>query len=172
MRTLLAIFLTVAAAPVCAQVADPADVGDSGDTVAPKTSYPVGNAELVARNMLVAMRLEQKQQDLCWQMGCLVIVNESQTYQVTDFRLREKRRDGSLVWGSNQFGQPLQPRRATFRFKSGGADTCAMPVKFVMRKPKTHDKFEFETTISLCSSPHRDSLVRIRAVTPEVRVGS
>jgi len=168
-KELFALLMLASAAG--AQVTDPAVVIDQGDTAAPSTSYPIGNAEMVARSMLLQMKIEQKQRDLCWDLGCLVIVNETQSYQVTGFYVQMKRKDGSSTWSSNQFGQPLLPRRATFRFKSGGPDTCDQSVKFAVRKRKTRESFEFETHVPLCSSPHRDSLVRIRAVIPEVEVG-
>ncbi|HKX92369.1 MAG TPA: hypothetical protein VJM15_08100 [Sphingomicrobium sp.] len=161
------VFLAAAAA---AQVTDPGVPGDPGDTIAPKNITPIGNPEMVARSMLLAMKLQQKQRELCWELGCLVIVNESSSYEVAGFHVQEKRKDGSLGWSRNQFGRPLMPRRATFRFKSGGPDTCDQPVKFVLKRPKTRDGFEFETRVSLCRSPQRDSLVRIRAVIPEVEV--
>jgi hypothetical protein len=142
------------------------------DTIRPKTSYPIGQSEIVARSMLAAMRLEQRQRDLCWELGCVVIVNESPTYMVTGFHVQERKRDGKLGWSSNQFGAPLLSKRATFRFKMGDENTCAQPVMFVLRKPRTKDALKFETRVPLCSSPHRDSLVRIRAVIPEVAVGS
>jgi hypothetical protein len=169
MRIVLFSMLFLAAA-AGAQVTDPSVPHDSGDTIPPKNITPIGNPEMVARSMLLAMKLQQKQRELCWELGCLVIVNESSSYEVTGFHVQVKRRDGSLGWSANQFGQPLRPRRATFRFKSGGPDTCDQPVKFVMRKAKSKDVFEFQTRVALCQSPHRDSLVRIRAVFPEVEV--
>jgi len=163
--------ISLLAVPVSAQVTDPAVPHDGADTIAPKTSYPLGNSEAVARSMLLGMKIEQRQRDLCWELGCLVIVNESQSYEVTGFFVQMTRKDGTIGWSNNQFGLPLMPKRATFRFKSGGPETCNQPVKFVMKKHKTKDVFAFETRIPLCSQPHRDSLVRIRAVIPEVQVG-
>lgn len=171
-RTLSALVtMSLLAVPAAAQVTDPAVPHDGADTIAPKTSYPLGDSEAVARSMLLSMKIAQRQRDLCWELGCLVIVNESQAYEVTGFFVQMTRKDGSIGWSNNQFGLPLMPRRATFRFKSGGPETCDQPVKFAMRKAKTKDVFWFETRIPLCSQPHRDSLVRIKAVLPEVRVG-
>jgi hypothetical protein len=163
--------MALLAVPAAAQVTDPTVPHDEADTIAPKTSYPLGDSEAVARSMLLSMKIAQKQRDLCWELGCLVIVNESQSYEVTGFFVQMTRKDGTLGWSNNQFGMPLMPKRATFRFKSGGSDACNQPVKFVMKKHKTKDFFSFETRIPLCSQPHRDSLVRIRAVIPEVQVG-
>jgi hypothetical protein len=172
----LVLATTVVGSATAAQVMpvtmDPFAATGGEDTVRPKTSYPIGQSEMVARSMLAAMRLEQRQRDLCWELGCVVIVNESSSYIVTGFHVQEKKRDGSLGWSGNQFGAPLLSKRATFRFKTGDANTCAQPVKFVLRKPHSKDTLQFETRVPLCSSPHQDSLVRIRAVIPEVEVGS
>src|SRR3954447_15069268 len=130
---LCALMFTLLAMPATAQVTDPAVPSDPGDTIAPKTSYPLGDSQAVARSMLVAMKIEQKQRDLCWELGCLVIVNESQSYEVTGFFVQMRRKDGTIGWSNNQFGLPLMAKRATYRFKSGGSDACNQPVKFVMK---------------------------------------
>jgi hypothetical protein len=163
---------TSSSAQVMPVTMDPFAGTAAEDTIRPKTSYPIGQSDVVARSMLAAMRLEQRQRDLCWELGCVVIVNESSSYVVTGFHVQERKRDGSLGWSGNQFGAPLLSKRATFRFKTGDANSCAQPVKFVLRKPHTKDTVQFETRVPLCSSPHQDSLVRIRAVIPEVEVGS
>src|SRR4051794_30505467 len=129
--------MALLAVPAAAQVTDPTVPHDEADTIAPKTSYPLGDSEAVARSMLLSMKIAQKQRDLCWELGCLVIVNESQSYEVTGFFVQMTRKDGTLGWSNNQFGMPLMPKRATFRFKSGGSDACNQPVKFVMKKHKT-----------------------------------
>jgi len=150
---------------------DPFTGSEDGDSVRPLTSYPLGQSEQVARSMLVALRLEQKQRDLCWELGCVVIVNESKTYMVTGFYVRTAAADGSPGWSRNQFGVPLLAKRATFRFKTGPATACDLPARFVLRAPHSKETISYDTRISLCSSPHRDSLVRIRAAIPEVEVG-
>ena len=149
---------------------DPFAGHDEADTIAPKTSYPLGRSDLVARQMVLGLRLERAQRDLCAELGCLMIINESKSYQVTAFYAQTRSADGKPEWSSNQFGRPLYPKRATWRFKTGGPGTCDVPVRFVMRNPKTKDVVQFDTRTSLCSGPRNDSLVRIRAVVPEVRV--
>lgn len=160
--------------PSGAQVIEPSTSPFAGgvaeDKVLPKTSYPLGRSDVVARQMALGLRLERVQRDLCAELGCLMIVNESRTYQVTAFYAQTMGADGKPEWSSNQFGEPLYPKRATWRFKTGGPATCDVPVRFVLRNPKTRDVVQFETRTSLCSGPHNDSLVRIRAVIPEVKV--
>jgi hypothetical protein len=122
--------------------------------------------------MVLGLKLERAQRDLCAELGCLMIINESKTYRVTGFFARTAGADGRPEWSSNQFGRPLYPKSATWRFKTGGPGTCDVPVRFTLHNPKTKDTFEFETRTSLCSGPHNDSLVRIRAIIPEVKVGA
>lgn len=154
-----------------AQTTTPFDGTEEADTILPKTSYPLGNSEAVARSMLDSMRLEQRQRDLCWKLGCLVLVNETGAYQVDGFYVEEPAARGGRRWSRNQFGSALLPRRATYRFKTGGADACDRPVKFILRHRKTKDRIEVSARASLCTSPQRDSLVRIRVVQPEIQVG-
>ena len=161
--------------PAIAQVQQPSmspfGGNEAADSVLPITSYPLGESEAMASKMLVSLRLEQKQRDLCWELGCIVIVNESRSYSVTGFFVQTASADRKLKWSRNQFGFPLLAKRATFRFKTGGPDACDLPARFVLRPPHGKETVTYETRVSLCSSPHRDTLVRIRAVIPEVEVG-
>jgi len=168
--TMLLLFTAPAAAQVMVPTTDPFAGGEAEDKILPKTSYPLGRSDLVARQMVLGLKLERVQRDLCAELGCLMIINESKSYEVTAFYAQTAGADGKAEWSSNQFGRPLYPRRATWRFKTGGPSTCDVPVRFVMRNRKTGDVVQFETRTSLCSGPHNDSLVRIRAVVPEVRV--
>jgi hypothetical protein len=176
MRTPFALLSTLVllAVPAAAQVmvptTDPFAGGEAEDKILPKTSYPLGRSDVVARQMVLGLKLERVQRDLCAELGCLMIINESKSYEVTAFYAQTAGPDGKVEWSSNQFGQPLYPKRATWRFKTGGPGTCDVPVRFVMRNRKTRDLVQFETRTSLCSGPHNDTLVRIRAVVPEVRV--
>lgn len=174
LRPALILLAALPAAPAAALVfeptASPFGAGEAEDKVLPKTSYPLGRSDVVAREMVLGLKLERAQRDLCAELGCLMIVNESRTYQVTAFYAQTSGADGKPQWSSNQFGRPLYPKRATWRFKTGGPGTCDVPVRFVLRNPRTKDVVEFETRTSLCSGPRNDSLVRIRAVVPEVRV--
>jgi hypothetical protein len=147
------------------------DPGMDADTAGPINSYPLGESEYVARVMLDTLRMEQRQRDLCWELGCVVFVNESNNYMITGFYVQEPAKGGGKQWSRNQFLIPLLARRATFRFKTGSADSCDLPARFVLRAPHRKETISYDTRISLCSSPHHDSLVRIKAVTPEVEVG-
>lgn len=144
---------------------------DGAGTVGPITSYPLGESEYIARVMLNTLRMEQKQRDLCWELGCAVFVNDSPTYMVTGFYVQEQAKNGGVGWSRNQFLIPLLAQRATFRFKTGSSDACDLPARFVLRAPHRKETISYDTRISLCTSPHHDSLVRIRAAIPEVEVG-
>ena len=175
MRSLMGIVVLLslpatAAAQVMEPTTSPFAGGEGADTVAPITSYPLGQSDVVARQMVLGLRLERAQRDLCAELGCLMIINESKSYEVTAFYAQTAGASGKPEWSSNQFGRPLYPKRATWRFKTGGPATCDVPVRFVLRNPKTRDVVQFETRTSLCSGPRNDSLVRIRAVVPEVKV--
>src|SRR3954452_21515457 len=96
--------------------------GVAEDSAPPITSYPLGESEMLANNMMQSIRMEQRQRDLCWEYGCLVIANQSENYRITEFRVREAAADGSFRWSDNQFkqfGVPLYPKKATFLFKTG-----------------------------------------------------
>jgi hypothetical protein len=166
--SLLSLFTIAFASAAAAQI-DPFSGPDPADTERPKTSYPIGNSQAVARSMLTAMRLERRQRDLCWELGCLVIVNESPTFNVTGFYV-DTTPTGARKWSSNQFGRPLYARKATFRFKTGDSTSCDRPVLFVLENGKTKERMKVETRAALCSTPHVDSLVRVRVVRPEVIV--
>ena len=173
-RSALFLLTALLAASAGAQVVEPATSpfsgGEADDQVLPKTSYPLGRSDIVARQMVLGLKLERRQRDLCAELGCLMIVNESKSYEVTAFYAQTAGADGKPEWSANQFGRPLYPKRATWRFKTGGPGTCDVPVRFVLRNRTTRDVVQFETRTSLCSGPRNDSLVRIRAVIPEVRV--
>ena len=176
MRPSWLVALLLIAAPASAQImvptTDPFAGHDEADQVRPKTSYPLGRSDMVARGMALSLRIARAQRDLCAEMGCLVIVNESRAYQVTGFFVQTKKPDGTPEWSSNQFGRPLYARSATWRYKTGGADACDLAVRFVFRHPKTRDTVTYDARANLCAAPHNDSVIRIRAVVPEVEVGS
>lgn len=146
---------------------------NSEDSTA-NTSYPYGQSDLMARQMANSVRSARMKRDLCQQYGCLVIANQSKTFRITEFRVRERSRDGTLRWSENQFrqfGQPLGPRKAVYLFKTGKPETCDWPVLFVLSDPERRETMTVEMRASLCTSPHQDSLVRVNVVRPEVIVG-
>jgi hypothetical protein len=156
------------AAPALAQ----ADLGvGAADGVPPINLVPHGASDSVAADMAVALRIQQHQRDLCWELGCLVILNESRSFEVTGFYVAEGEANGRTRWSHNQFGMALQPRRATFRFKTGEKD-CKRAVRFTARNPNTKEKVSIEGVADLCTTPHMDSVMRINVNHPEVIVGS
>ena len=148
-----------------------ADEPASEDSISPKTITTPGGSQMLAASMLAAMRLEQKARDYCFEYGCLVIVNESENWKVTRFHVQEADRKGRLRWSANQFGKPLLARRATFRFKTGGANACELPVMFVLRHNETKEELSIEGRAALCKTPKLDSLLRINVQRPRVIVG-
>jgi len=142
------------------------DGDEAADSSGNRTYTTPGGAEAVAAKLLSAMRLEQRQRDLCWELGCLVIVNASKIHQVEGFYVGEQRR-GRASWSQNQFGKPLLPRRATFRFKMNGRD-CERPVRFVFRDSRTRERIEVSDRVNFCPTPHVDSLLKLNVVRPNV----
>ena len=142
---------------------------DPGDAVLPITSYPLGESDLVAGQMMTSLRLQRRQTDLCHELGCLFIVNETKRYRVTGFHVLEQSRDGQYRWSTNQFGSPLLAHRATFRFKTGTVD-CERPVMFILRGPDSREPVKIEGRANLCTTPHVHSVMRINIVRPEVIV--
>jgi len=144
---------------------------DESEGVQPKNFTRPGGAENVARMLMTAMRIEQRQRNRCWELGCLVIVNETRGYDVVGFYVEPRRRKPippGREWGRNLFDAPLFPRKATLAYKDGDAAACDHPVRFVLRQRATKEKLTIDGRASLCSTPHRDSLLRIKVLEPQV----
>ncbi|HEV2043557.1 MAG TPA: hypothetical protein VGR05_02650 [Sphingomicrobium sp.] len=148
----------------------PYDSTESGDTITPKNATIFGGSEQVARNMLSAMRLQRRERDLCWEVGCVVIVNESQQYAVTAFHIDSSVRTGKPGWGNNQLATPLRAMKATYRVKLAETKSCDLPVQFVLRHVETREQVTVEGRTDLCMSPQRVSMIRLKVVTPKVIV--
>lgn len=143
-----------------------------GDTIGAKTATVLGGSEQVARNMLVAMRLERKQRDLCDEMGCLVIVNESQSFNVTGFFVDGSVKTGKSGWGANQFRTPLLARKATYRVRLDESGVCELPLMFVMRHVTTGEEVRVEGRTNMCRTPRGAALLRLKVVVPTVELGA
>lgn len=176
-RRSLLLLAAVVAAPALAQTVpismSPFAGSNSEDSTA-NTGYPFGESEAMARQMANGVRLTRLNHDLCWQYGCLVIANQSKNYRITEFRVQEAARNGTMQWSANQFrqfGSGVEPRKAVFLFKTGKPETCDWPVLFTLSDPKRRETMTVQMRASLCVSPHRDSLVRVNVVHPEVTVG-
>ncbi|RYE00097.1 MAG: hypothetical protein EOP61_14115 [Sphingomonadales bacterium] len=141
---------------------------DESEGVAPKTFTVHGGAEGVAQGFLAYMRLQRFQRDQCWKMGCLVIVNETRGYDVIGFYIEGLRSKQGKSWGRNLFEVALSPRKAALAYKDGGASACDHPVRFELRHRVTKERLTVDGTASLCSTPHTDSLLRIKVLEPQV----
>ena len=142
----------------------------AGDTVAPVTSYPLGRADMVAMGLVQSLRLARVKEDLCHKYGCLVIVNESRAYKVTEMRVEMTDRKGAKRWGPHQLDRPLLAREATLRIKVPDLADCDLPVRFRLRESKGREEFEILDRVRLCAEPDRHTLMRIRVVKPSVEV--
>ena len=162
-------------APSLAQPTEPSnspyDSTAGADSITPKTATVFGGSEQVARNMLTAMRLHRRERDLCWEVGCVVIVNESRNHVITGFHVDSSIRTGKPGWGRNQLGTPLLAMKATYRVKLDEKDSCELPVRFVLRHVETREEVTVEGRTNLCRSRDSVSLLRVKVVTPTVIVG-
>lgn len=125
-----------------------------------------------AEGALASMQLEMRQRavkdDVCWKLGCLIIVNETRGYDVVGFYLANNKPGAPLRWSRNAFVLGLQPQKAALRPKTGGKGACAVPVRFVLRHQRTHEEVTMEGNASLCSSPRMDSMLRLKVLEPKV----
>lgn len=121
-----------------------------------------GQSDEAARALIWArMNAPEHARVNCWKLGCVLIVNES-NYDVVGFFVNAARPNKNPRWSQNQLQEPLLPSKVTLRFKTGNADTCNLPVRFTLLNRETHERAEVTGTTSFCTSPHNDSLVRIR----------
>jgi hypothetical protein len=152
---------TVAASPAFAQSEDSGSLGP-----------PRGLSDGIARSMIAVLAGANKQViDNCWNLGCVVIVNDTGSYDVVGFYVETTQPGRDPRWSQNQFHGPLWPSKATLRFKTGKApDMCSLPVRFVLRHRETREKSEISGTTSLCTAPHKDTLIRIKMLEGQVFV--
>jgi hypothetical protein len=141
-----------------------------GDTILPRTSYPLGQSQVVASSMARSLRMEWVKRDLCWQIGCLVVHNDTKYYKVAEFRVQMPRRDGTARWGPNQLHHSLLPQQKIVRLKTAPSDSCERQLQFVMQNRQTREKMTIETVSNLCPTPHTDNVVRLNVVKPEVTI--
>ncbi|NYT39584.1 hypothetical protein HZY97_02350 [Sphingomonas sp. R-74633] len=122
-----------------------------------------GNPEADAKAWITLIRnAPERVKTNCWKLGCMVIVNETSGYDVIGFYVDSASPGRSPRWSNNQLPNSLEPAKATLRFKTGGKDMCNLPVRFELRQRDTREKIEVNTTGSFCSTPHEDSLMRIK----------
>lgn len=122
-----------------------------------------GNPEADAKAWITLIRNSpERVKTNCWKLGCMVIVNETAAYDVIGFYVDSASPGKSPRWSENQLPDALEPLKATLRFKTGGKDMCNLPVRFVLRNRQTREKMDVNSTGSFCSTPHEDSLLRIK----------
>ncbi|MBC9032047.1 hypothetical protein IAG41_06555 [Sphingomonas sp. JC676] len=128
----------------------------------------IGTPHDTIASMLLEMNVAQRTRDNCWNLGCLVIVNETKGYDVIAFYVDMAKPGGKTKWGPNQFQLALSPRSMTLKFKTGGPSTCDQPIRFVLRHQKTKEKIELDGTASLCTTPHQDAVIHVKVLEPNV----
>jgi hypothetical protein len=146
------------------------DGGSREGQIKPVMSYPAGNPDAIGRLAWNAMRTQVNRERACEALGCLVVVNESNSYRLKEFYVRPLKPKSAADWGQNQLDRPLESKQALVRFKLPDARFCEWPVRFVMRHRKTKELVPIETNASLCAEPHRYTVLRLRIQRPKVIV--
>ena len=146
------------------------DGSDDGDTLVPITSYPLGESQSVAHSMARDLRWHWIERDLCDQIGCLIVENDTKFYRVAEFRIELVDRNGGSRWSRNQLLHPLLPSQKLVRLKVAPADSCDRDVMFVLQHRKTREKLVMESTTNFCPTPNADNVIRINVKKPEIIV--
>jgi hypothetical protein len=147
----------------------PAAAQDQIDSAGLVPDHGNGNA-LASAAMIARMNAPETVKENCWRLGCVLITNETSGYDVVGFYVDTGRPGKSVHWSDNQFETPLLPSKVTLRFKTGGANACALPLRIVLRNRDTKEKSEIAGTASLCATPHEDTLIRIKVLEGKVYV--
>jgi hypothetical protein len=94
--------------------------------------------------------------DQCGQAGCIIVINKSPGFDVTQFYINDGKREAGLpVWGYNQFNKfALNPNRAVWTPRPRKMK-CALSVKVVLRDRKTNEEVEGIQAFDLCGLPDR-----------------
>ena len=146
------------------------DGSDDGDAILPMTSYPLGESQSVAHSMARALRWQWIERDLCDQVGCLVIRNDTRFYKVAEFRIELIDRNGASRWSQNQLVHPLLPTEKLVRLKVAPADSCDRDIMFVLQHRKTREKLVMESSTNFCPTPNADNVIRINVKKPKITV--
>jgi len=142
----------------------------NGEGVVPAImSYPVGKPGVIARMTWDALRYAARA-DRCRDLGCLILINDSQNYRLQGFYVRPVAPRTPEDWGDNQIAHALGPNEATVRFKLPDQRFCKWPVKFILRNRKSKEIYPVETTANLCVSPGQHTVLKVRIIKPEVFV--
>jgi hypothetical protein len=140
------------------------------DRILPQTSYPLGRSESVAQGLAASLQVERVKRKLCEELGCLVIRNDSRNYSVTGFFVKMPAMLGTDRWGPNQLDSPLRPSFSLLKVKTGGADACALPVRFELKKRRSGERAAIIAEGNFCATPGQTNVLSIRVVTPQVSV--
>ncbi len=148
--------------------AQESEANSAGSVGTPPRSTEVSGD--VARTFFATLGVAARARDNCWKVGCLLIVNDTQGYDVVGFYVNTAAPGRDERWSRNQLLLALSPQKATFRYKTGGPGACNMPVRFVLRRRDSKDKVNLDGTASLCATPHQDAIIRVKMFEPKVIV--
>ncbi|WP_448664866.1 hypothetical protein ACG3SL_09395 [Sphingomonas sp. CJ20] len=129
----------------------------------------IGSSDDTLASMRLELAITQFRKSKCWDFGCLIIVNETDGYDVIAFHIAT-RPDTASDFSRNRFEGALAPHKASLAVKTGNAATCDMPVRFVLRQQKTHERITLDGRANLCVTPHSDSIVHVKVLEPKVSI--
>lgn len=95
--------------------------------------------------------------DQCGKIGCIIVINKSPGYDVTQFYVNDGKRDAANapMWGYNQFQSfVLNPNRAVWTPRPLKMK-CALTVKVVLRDRATKEEVEGVQAFDLCDMKDR-----------------
>jgi hypothetical protein len=95
--------------------------------------------------------------DQCGKLGCIIVINKSPGFDITQFYINDGKRDSAdaPVWGYNQFkGFALYPNRAVWTPRPLKMK-CGLTVRVVLRNRETREEVEGVQAFDLCRQPDR-----------------
>jgi hypothetical protein len=133
-----------------------------------------GQAEAVGRALLGRMVAATKGELACKRSGCLVLVNDNRDYRLTGFFVASGAvgEGRARQWSRNRLSGVLPPLMAVAMPKTGGPESCAVPVRFTLRHRRTSETLAVEGTADMCRRPMIDSVIRLHVTRPSVSAES
>lgn len=110
--------------------------------------------------------------DQCKAMGCIIVLNRSSNFDVTEFYINDGDVDSRGVpdWGENQFqGFHLDPRKAVWTVRPGKMK-CETLVRVVMRSRTTREEREGIQVLDMCAMSRKGGFATLSVDGDDARV--
>ncbi|MEZ0243128.1 MAG: hypothetical protein ACAH11_07105 [Sphingomonas sp.] len=112
------------------------------------------------------------EEDQCKQLGCIIVVNKSANFEITEFFINDGDIDsrGLPLWGANQFqGFHLDPGHAVWTVRPRKMN-CETLVRVVLENRKTKEKSEGIEVVDLCAMSKKGGFAILNIQGEEARV--